>query len=103
MLQERPLPGPWHWSLESTFEEAMQKLEDYDAIAIDVPLSSCDADLSNSPEPGIHDRYRRPPQKIEEVHDFMRGNPGSARLLYEVHPRLSFLELEGGVMLPRKE
>jgi predicted RNase H-like nuclease len=27
----------------------------------------------------------------------MRANPGSGHFLYEVHPRLSFLELKGGV------
>ena len=48
VLKETPLPGPWHWSLATTFEEAMRALENYDVIAIDVPLSSYDVDLSNN-------------------------------------------------------
>ena len=33
---------------------------------------------------------------MQEVHDYIRANPGIAHYLFEVHPRLSFLELEGG-------
>ena len=103
VLRETPLPGPWHWSVEPTFEEAMRKLENYDVIAIDVPLSSYEATSAASPGASIHHRHRRPGRKIRAVHDYMRRHPGSAHFLYEVHPRLSFLELEGGVMLPHRE
>ena len=103
VLRETTLPGPWHWSVEPTFEKAMEKLENYDVVAVDIPLSGFEAASSGTPEVGIHERHRRPPRKILEVHDYMRANPGSAHFLYEVHPRLSFLELEGGVTLPHKE
>lgn len=99
VLRESPLPGPWHWSLESTFESAMQALANYDVIAIDIPLSIGEV---GPPDAGIHERYRRPPHKVRQVHEYMRDNPGSAHFLFEVHPRLSFLELEGGVTLLHK-
>ena len=60
VLRETPLPGPWHWSVEPTFDDAMQKLENYDVIAIDVPLSGYESESSGTPEEGIHNRYRRP-------------------------------------------
>ena len=98
VLRETPLPGPWSWFVADSFEDAMQRLENYEVIAVDAPLSL--AELPEQPagtdEPGIRDRYRQPPEKIREVHDYMRANPGSGHFLYEVHPRLSFLELRGG-------
>jgi predicted RNase H-like nuclease len=97
VLRETPLPGPWSWFVTKTFEEAMQRLEDYEVVAVDAPLSL--AELAEPPEgdePGIRDRYRRPAEKVREVHDYMRANPGAAHFLYEVHPHLSFLELRGG-------
>ena len=99
VLRETPLPGPWSWFVADTFDEAMQRLENYEVVAVDAPLS-----LSELPEqaedtegPGIRDRYRRPPEKIREVHDYIRTHPGAGHFLYEVHPRLSFLELKGGM------
>jgi hypothetical protein len=71
--------------VEPTFEEAMQKLENYDVIAIDIPLSGYETGASGEPDTGIHDRHRRPPRKILQVHDYVRSNPGSAHFLYEVH------------------
>jgi predicted RNase H-like nuclease len=105
VMRETPLPGPWHWYIASTFERAMDRLESYDVVAVDIPLSLSDAEIadSNGPEASIHNRYRSPADKIRQVHDYMRANPGAAHFLYEVHPRLSFLELEGGVALPHKE
>lgn len=99
VLRETPLPGPWSWFVAETFEQAMRRLEDYEVVAVDVPLSL--AELPVQPDdtgtPGIRDRYRRPPEKIREVHAYMRANPGCGHFLYEVHPRLSFLELKGGL------
>jgi predicted RNase H-like nuclease len=99
VLRETPLPGPWSWFVAETFEKAMQRLENYEVVAVDAPLSL--AELPEQPDdngkPGIRDRYRRPPEKIREVHEYMRGNPGSSHFLFEVHPRLSFLELKGGL------
>jgi predicted RNase H-like nuclease len=99
VLRETPLPGPWSWFIADTFEEAMRRLDKYEVVAVDAPLSL--AELPEQPddagEPGIRDRYRRPPEKIREVHEYMRAYPGSGHHLYEVHPRLSFLELKGGL------
>ena len=99
VLRETPLPGPWSWFVAETFDDAMRRLENYEVVAVDAPLSL--AELPVQPddvdEGGIRDRYRRPPEKIREVHAYMRENPGSGHSLYEVHPRLSFLELKGGV------
>ena len=99
VLQETPLPGPWSWFVAETFDEAMQRLEKYEVVAVDVPLSL--AEVPEQPDDtgpgGIRDRYRHPPEKIREVHEYMHANPGSGHFLYEVHPRLSFLELKGGV------
>ncbi|MGI9224450.1 MAG: DUF429 domain-containing protein [Woeseiaceae bacterium] len=105
VLRETPLPGPWHWFIASTFEKAMQRLESYDVVAVDIPLSVSEEDIaaSDDSEANIHNRYRSPVEKIRQVHDYMRANPGAAHSLYEVHPRLSFLELEGGEMLPHNE
>ena len=105
VLRETPLPGPWHWFLAPTFEKAMQRLDSYDVVAVDVPLSVSEAQAaaSDSTDASIHNRYRSPPDKVREVHDYVRANPGTPHFIYEVHPRLSFLELEGGVMLPHKE
>jgi predicted RNase H-like nuclease len=98
VLRETPLPGPWSWFVAPTFEEAMQRLESYEVVAVDAPLSITEypphSDGSN--EPGIRERYRRPVEKVREVHEYMRANPGAGHPLYEVHPRLSFLELKGG-------
>jgi predicted RNase H-like nuclease len=100
VLRETPLPGPWSWFVAGTFDEAMQHLERYEVVAVDVPLSM--AELPEPPhdadEAGIRERYRHPAEKIREVHDYMRSHPGSGHFLYEVHPRLSFLELRGGLV-----
>ena len=96
VLRETPLPGPWHWFVASSFEKAMQRLESYDVIALDVPLSVYEAESANDAPGGIHERYRHPASKVQEVHDYIRANPGIAHYLFEVHPNLSFLELEGG-------
>jgi hypothetical protein len=105
VLRETPLPGPWHWFIAPTFEKAMKRLESYDVVAVDIPLTGSEADIAatDNAESNIHDRYRSPAYKIQQVHDYMRDNPGAAHFLYEVHPRLSFLELEGDVMLPHRE
>lgn len=96
VLRETPLPGPWSWFVTETFEEAMRRLEDYEVVAVDAPLSLAELPRPEDEEAGIRDRYRRPAEKVREVHDFMRANPGAAHSLYEVHPHLSFLELQGG-------
>ena len=96
VLRETPLPGPWSWFVTETFEEAMRRLEDYEVVAVDAPLSLAELPRPEDEEAGIRDRYRRPAEKVREVHDFMRANPGAAHSLYEVHPHLSFLELRGG-------
>jgi len=104
VIRETPLPGPWHWFVAPTFEKAMQRLDSYDVVAVDVPLSVSEAQAAPDPsDANIHNRYRCPANKVREVHDYIRKNPGTPHFLYEVHPRLSFLELEGGVMLPHKE
>jgi len=99
VLRETPLPGPWSWFVADTFDEVMQRLENYEVVAVDAPLSLGELPVQpdEADEPGIRDRYRRPPEKIREVHDYMRAHPGAGHFLYEVHPRLSFLELKGGV------
>ena len=99
VLRETPLPGPWSWFVADTFEEVMQRLENYEVVAVDAPLSldELPVQLDDADEPGIRDRYRRPPEKIREVHEYMRAHPGAGQFLYEVHPRLSFLELKGGM------
>ena len=98
VLRETPLPGPWSWFVAPTFEQAMQRLEHYEVVAVDAPLSLTEfpAQPDGADEPGLRDRYRRPAEKVREVHDYLRANPGAGHDLYEVHPRLSFLELEGG-------
>jgi predicted RNase H-like nuclease len=105
VLRETPLPGPWNWFVVSTFEKAMDRLESYDVVAVDIPLSRSEAQIaaSNNSQANIHDRYRSTADKVHQVHEYMRSHPGAAHYLYEVHPRLSFLELEGGVMLPHKD
>ena len=105
VLRESPLPGPWNWFVAPTFEKAMQRLDGYDVVAVDVPLSASETQVTalNDADANIHNRYRSPPDKVREVHDYVRANPGSPHFIYEVHPRLSFLELEGGIMLPHKE
>jgi predicted RNase H-like nuclease len=96
VLRETPLPGPWHWFIASSFAKAMERLESYDVVALDVPLSVFEAEATNGSAAGIHERYRQPVSKVQEVHDYIRANPGIAHYLFEVHPHLSFLELEGG-------
>jgi predicted RNase H-like nuclease len=83
----------------------MDRLESYDVVAVDIPLSMSEAQIaaSNNSQANIHDRYRSTADKVHQVHEYMRSHPGAAHYLYEVHPRLSFLELEGGVMLPHKD
>lgn len=96
VLRETPLPGPWSWFVTETFEEAMQRLGDHEVITVDAALSLA----GPGPHP-VHEEpdtaypYRRPAEKLREVHDFMRANPPSAHVLYEVRPNLSFLELHG--------
>ena len=51
----------------------------------------------------MRDRYRRPLDKIREVREYMRANPGSGHFLYEVHPHLSFLELRAGTGESRQD
>ena len=99
VLKETPLPGPWSWFVAESFDEVMERLENYEVVAVDAPLSLAELPVQpdDADEPGIRDRYRRPPEKIREVHDYMRAHPGSGHFLYEVHPRLSFLELKGGM------
>jgi predicted RNase H-like nuclease len=99
VLKETPLPGPWSWFVAESFDEVMERLENYEVVAVDAPLSLAElpAQPDDSDEPGIRDRYRRPPEKIREVHEYMRAHPGAGHFLYEVHPRLSFLELKGGM------
>jgi predicted RNase H-like nuclease len=99
VLRETPLPGPWSWFVAGTFEEAMQRLENYEVVAVDAPLSLAELppETDDTTELGIRDRYRHSVEKIREVHDYMRTNPGSGHFLYEVHPHLSFLELKGGI------
>lgn len=98
VLRETPLPGPWSWFVAPTFEAAMRRLENYEVIAVDAPLSTIEFPVPSDggDEPGIRERYRRPAEKVREVHAYMRAHPGSAHYLFEVHPRLSFLELQGG-------
>ena len=104
VLRETPLPGPWSWFVAQTFDEAMKRLEGYEVVAGDAPLSVIEYSTPTDDEhAGIRDRYRRPEEKVREVHDFMRSNPGAGHFLYEVHPHLSFLELRGGVTEPRRE
>ena len=96
VLRETPLPGPWSWFVTETFEEAMQRLERHQVVTVDAPL--CLAELDSQPEgeqPGNLDPHRRPVEKVREVHDFIRANPRSSHVLYEVHPHLSLLELRG--------
>lgn len=103
VLRETPLPGPWSWFVAESFEAAMRHLERYEVVTVDAPLSLAEHhELPDDGEPGIRDRYRRPAEKIREVHDFMKANPGSAHFLYEVHPHLSFLELQGGTAGDRR-
>ena len=99
VLRESPLPGPWNWTVARSFEEAMRRLDNYDVIALDVPLSGYEPDdqPATAVTAGIHERYRRPDHKVREVHEFVRANPDVAGSLYEVHSNLSFLELEGGI------
>ena len=99
VLRETPLPGPWSWFVAGTFEEAMQRLENYEVVAVDAPLSLAELPAAggDAGDAGIRDRYRRPAEKIREVHQYMRRHPGAGHFLYEVHPRLSFLELRGGL------
>ena len=104
VLRETPLPGPWSWFVTQSFAEAMQRLEGYEVVAVDIPLSRGEQDvIPDDGEPGIRDRHRRTTEKVGEVHDFMRANPGAGHFLYEVHPHLSFLELRGGLMEARRD
>ncbi len=104
VLRETPLPGPWSWFVTQTFEEAMRRLDGYEVVTVDAPLSLAEhSSLPEDDEPGIRDRYRRPAEKVREVHDFLRDNPGAGHSLYEVHPHLSFLELRGGITQPTRE
>jgi predicted RNase H-like nuclease len=97
VLRETPLPGPWSWFVTETFDEAMRRLEGYEVVTVDAPLSLAEYPSlpADEEEPGLRDRYRRPADKVREVHEFMRANPGAGHFLYEVHPHLSFLELQG--------
>ena len=55
VLRETPLPGPWHWFIASSFEKAMERLESYDVVALDVPLSVFEVKTSNGSAVGIHE------------------------------------------------
>lgn len=97
VLRETTLPGPWSWFVTETFEEAMQRLEGCEVVTVDAPLSpAASAARPGEEAPGRNYRHRRPVEKVREVHDFVRANPEAARLLYEVHPHVSMLELQGG-------
>ena len=104
VLRETPLPGPWSWFVTETFDEAMRRLEGYEVVTVDAPLSLAELPAaSDEKEAGIRDRYRRPADKVREVHEFMRANPGAGHFLYEGHPHLSFLELQGGATGNKRE
>jgi predicted RNase H-like nuclease len=105
VLRETPLPGPWSWFVAPTFGDAMRRLENYEVVAVDAPLSLAElpTEAFDTGEAGIRDRYRRPADKIREVHEYMGTNPDSGHFLYEVHPRLSFLELRGGLREQRHD
>jgi predicted RNase H-like nuclease len=81
------------------YENRRERLENYEVVAVDAPLSLAElpAEADAAGLDGIRDRYRRPAEKVREVHEYLRTNPGSGHFLYEVHPHLSFLELRGGV------
>ena len=76
VLRETPLPGPWSWFVAATFEDAIGRLENYEVIAVDAPLSLSEIpeQADDAVEPGIRDRYRRPPEHRPTK------KPGSARL-----------------------
>jgi predicted RNase H-like nuclease len=99
VLRETPLPGPWSWFVAPTFEEAMQRLDNYEVVAVDAPLGLAELpeESGDAGDAGIRDRYRRPAAKVREVHAYLHANPGARHFLYEVHPHLSFLELRGGL------
>ena len=97
VLRETTLPGPWSWFVTETFEEAMQRLDGCEVVTVDAPLGLAEPEAQPGDEaPGPHGRYRRPVEKVREVRDFMRDNTDAAHLLYEVHPHVSMLELQGG-------
>jgi predicted nuclease with RNAse H fold len=39
VLRETPLPGPWSWFVAESFDEVMERLENYDVVTVDAPLS----------------------------------------------------------------
>jgi len=96
VLRETPLPGPWSWFAAATFDAVMARIDGYQVVAVDVPLSSVEL-----PEPAADSAARFPAQhcqdaaKVREVHTYMQTHPGAVHFLFEVHPQLSFLELEG--------
>jgi predicted RNase H-like nuclease len=97
VLRETTLPGPWSWFVTETFEEAMRRLEGCEVVTVDAPLGLTAPEAQPGDEaPGRHGRYRRPVEKVREVREFMRANSDAAHLLYEVHPHVSMLELQGG-------
>ena len=77
VLRETPLPGPWSWFVTGTFEEAMQRLVNYEVVAVDAPLSLAElpAEADGDGDGGIRARYRRPAAKVREVHDYLRRHP----------------------------
>lgn len=98
VLRETPLPGPWNWAIAGTFDEALRSLDGYEVVAVYAPLSFArlPGRAAATGEPGARARYRPSAEKIREVRDYMKAHPGCGEFLYEVHPRVSFLELWGG-------
>ena len=101
-MQETPLPGPWHWFVAPTFREAMLRLEGYDVIAIDMPLAADGVRPSDASAYGTRSAYRHTSDKVRQVRAYLRTVPDAANVIYEVHPKLSFVELQGGFALPHK-
>jgi len=96
VLRETPLPGPWSWFAAATFDDVMARIDGYEVVAVDVPLSSME--LPESAADSVtryHAQHRHTADRICEVHTYMQTHPGAAHFLFEVHPQLSFLELEG--------
>jgi len=56
VLKETPLPGPWSWFVAESFDEVMERLENYEVVAVDAPLSL--AELPAQPDGGNDPEYR---------------------------------------------
>jgi len=99
VVRETPLPGPWSWFTAPTFDDVMARLDGYDVVAVDVPLSSIELPRARADAAaGFQVQHRHTAAKIREVHAYLHAHPGAAHFVFEVHPSLSFLELEGGLM-----